>query len=70
MIRGTENKPGRITFSYSTCYGMCYHTVEVDKEWFYAQDLEHLSEEKLDKMAFADRDNSKADGISRWYGLG
>ena len=70
MVRGVIKDNGRVFFSYSKCDGMSQHYNEVDIEWFDKHNTEDMTEEKLEKLAQDDKENSHSDGKISWWGLG
>lgn len=70
MVRGELKENNRIGFHYSKCDGMSQHYNEVDKDWFDAHNTKEITAEELEKLAWKDKENSHADGITRWWGLG
>ena len=61
---------GRAYFSYTSCGGMRISYISVDEDWFNAHNSDNITAEELDKLAFEDRENSKAQGKISWWGLG
>lgn len=70
MVRGTEKENNMVSFSFTVCDGMSQHYVIVDKDWFDAHNTPEITAEELDKLAWKDKENSKADGKVSWWGLG
>ena len=70
MVRGEVKENNRVGFHYSKCDGMSQHYNEVDKAWFDAHNTEDMTEERMEKLAYADRENSHVDGKTSWWGLG
>ena len=70
MVNGTLTADGKIYFSYSVCGGMSQHQNYVNKDWFEAHNTEDMTAEKLEKLAWEDKENSKTDGKISWWGLG
>ena len=69
MVKG-QVKDDRVHFNYSKCDGMSIHYVSVDEQWFNEHNTENMTPEELDKLAFEDKENSKAQGKISWWGLG
>jgi len=60
----------RLKFSYSKCDGMSVTTFTLDKSWYDAHKDEVSNLEELYHLAWKDKENSNADGVTCWYGLG
>ena len=70
MIRFEEKDNNRVGFHYSKCDGMSQHYNEVDKDWANLHVTPEMTAEELEKLAWANKDESKVDGITHWWGLG
>lgn len=70
MVRGKEIENGMVSFSFTVCDGMSHHYNVVDKDWFNEHNTPEITNEELEKLAWNDKEHSKATGKVSWWGLG